>query len=83
MCFLCRDVAQKRGIYNFKWFFWGGVVCCVLFGFFFFNGLVLLWRLYVSENRYLAVINKLLLVFLCTGDGNRVCSITLQEAQQS
>lgn len=43
----------------------------------------MLWRLYVSENRYLAVINKLLLVFLSTGDGNRVHFITLQEAQQS
>lgn len=43
----------------------------------------MLWRLYVSENRYLAVINKFLLVFLSPGDDNRVHSIALQEAQQS
>uniref|UniRef100_A0A8C0ES44 non-specific serine/threonine protein kinase n=1 Tax=Bubo bubo TaxID=30461 RepID=A0A8C0ES44_BUBBB len=43
MCFLCRYVAQKRGIYNFKWVFlvcgfW--FFCFLVFFFFFKNSLI-------------------------------------------
>lgn len=60
-------------------FFLGGSGMCLCF----FSVSFMLWRLHVSGRGYLAVINKVLHVFLPPGDENRVHSTAVQEAQQS
>lgn len=67
-------------IFIFFFFFWVGVGCVYVF---FQTVSFMPWRLHVSGRGYLAVINKVLHVFLPPGDENRVHSTAVQEAQQS